>query len=144
MTEVPANHIETSHILMIIIIIIIIIINYACLWRSKFEKSFPSIIDNLETLFCWKEGLDENENRISCFTEEKVTIRYSKSLEFFIFISPSFKVAQYRLFFPYIWKYKKIRKWNTGADPAFLIRGDLIQKFSCQILGNYSKESSFL
>ena len=32
----------------------------------------------------------------------------------------------------------------SGADPAFLIRGDVIQKFSCQILGNYSKESSFL
>ena len=30
----------------------------------------------------------------------------------------------------------------AGADPAFLIRGDLIQKFSCQILWNYSKEAS--
>ena len=31
----------------------------------------------------------------------------------------------------------------TGADPVFLIREDLIQKFSCQVLGNYSKEASF-
>ena len=34
---------------------------------------------------------------------------------------------------------------TSGADPALLIRGgDLIQKFFFQILGNYSKESSFL
>ena len=34
---------------------------------------------------------------------------------------------------------------ERGADSTFLIRrGDLIQKFYCQILGNYSNESSFL
>ena len=34
---------------------------------------------------------------------------------------------------------------NTRADRALLIRrGDLIQNFSCQMLGNYSKEPSFL
>ena len=32
----------------------------------------------------------------------------------------------------------------SGADPAFLIRLDLIHKFLCRILGNYSKDSSFL
>ena len=35
-------------------------------------------------------------------------------------------------------------KHESGADIAFLIRGDLIQKFSTKVLGNYSKEASFL
>ena len=35
-------------------------------------------------------------------------------------------------------------KHESGADTAFLIRGDLIQKFSTKVLGNYSKEASFL
>ena len=30
-----------------------------------------------------------------------------------------------------------------GADAAFLISGELIQKLFCRILGNYSKETSF-
>ena len=33
---------------------------------------------------------------------------------------------------------------NPGADPAFVIRGDLIQAFSCQMIGNCLKESNFL
>ena len=33
---------------------------------------------------------------------------------------------------------------NPGTDPAFVIRGDLIQTFSCQMIGNFSKESNFL
>ena len=33
---------------------------------------------------------------------------------------------------------------RTGADPASLIRGGPYSEFSFQILGNYSKEASFL
>ena len=47
------------------------------------------------------------------------------------------------MFISYLHVNKSIYLIFTGADPAFLIR-DLIQKFSCQVLGNYSKEYSFL
>ena len=31
----------------------------------------------------------------------------------------------------------------TGADQAFLVRGDLIHKFFCQVLGKHSDEAIF-
>ena len=37
----------------------------------------------------------------------------------------------------------RFQTFAPGADPAFAIRGDPIQKFSYQILGNYSKQASF-
>ena len=40
-------------------------------------------------------------------------------------------------------KLTPIFKNFSGADPALVIRVDLIQNISCQILGNYSKEASF-
>ena len=41
-------------------------------------------------------------------------------------------------------KWKLSFHWQLpGVDPGFLIKGDLIEKFSYQILGNYLKESSF-
>ena len=41
-------------------------------------------------------------------------------------------------------RYLTTMGYYTGVDPAFVIKGDLIQKFSCQILQNYSKQASFL
>ena len=38
----------------------------------------------------------------------------------------------------------KLNLITAGADPAFVNRGGPNSEISCQILGNYSEESSFL